>query len=73
MAGADYAICHVCHKRVFFDGNVDYEEYGGCLGAMAVLCDECTRTHELVVKRKSKKERGDVYKGPGPSKLNTGK
>lgn len=64
MAASDYRLCDVCNGKVFYDCNLNWEhdldntirwngEKGGgrldYLGAWAVLCNECSQTHDAVI------------------------
>jgi len=63
MAGCDYYSCDVCGRKTFYDAEVQYESWDGKrnenpvthhpwpvgVGAMAVLCDECAKTHAITV------------------------
>ena len=62
MALADYRLCDVCNRKAFYDANLDYQdtEKGHPmhpdtvpvgLGAWAVLCLACTKTHRVTVER----------------------
>lgn len=59
MASADYWLCDVCGAKAFYDANLNYEDDGprrkdsrmlptGC-GDAQVICEECAKTHEVVV------------------------
>ena len=60
MAGADYRRCDVCDGKTFYDANCCYMEpdadhqdwwlYG--VGDWAVICPECAKTHEVIVRQK---------------------
>lgn len=68
MAYADYRLCDVCQKKVFYDANLNYEqdcEVEGSvrnagemmpntqldyLGDWAVICRDCAKTHECIVR-----------------------
>jgi len=61
MAAADYRLCDLCTCKTFYDANVDYEPtpQGHRLwpamrpdrvGDWAVICDECAKTHEVIVR-----------------------
>ena len=60
MAAADYRLCDVCGGKAFYDADLYYpdepndagEFLPGFVGAWAVLCDECAKTHEVVVRPK---------------------
>ena len=49
MAYADYMHCAVCDCKVHYDGEVDYS-FAEC--RPVVLCDECSKTHEIIIKKK---------------------
>lgn len=50
MAYADYYLCNVCGCKTFYDAGVDYT-YG--VGDIAVLCKECSKTHNIkIIERK---------------------
>ncbi len=49
MAGCDYATCDVCGGKTFYDAEVDYSFFNGI---QKVLCDECSKTHEIIIKKK---------------------
>lgn len=56
MAMADYRLCDVCERKAFYDANLNYD-FGkrmadgspklDYLGAWAVLCENCAKTHEV--------------------------
>lgn len=62
MALADYRLCDVCGQKVFYDADLNYDypntnakgdiklDY---LGDWAVICEECAKDHECVIRRKS--------------------
>jgi hypothetical protein len=50
MAYGDYAHCSVCDCKAFYDASVDYDVPR--FGVMEVLCKECSKTHEIVVRKK---------------------
>jgi hypothetical protein len=55
MAYADYRLCDVCEEKTFYDANLDYDRDNGPhglvrLGDWKVLCIECAKTHEIIVK-----------------------
>lgn len=65
MAGADYRSCDVCSGKTFYDAQLDYQppteemkaekKYDYWLhgvGDWAVLCPECAKTHEVIVRPK---------------------
>ena len=58
MAGADYRSCDVCGCKTFYDSNLDYDfsenpKTGlSGLGDWACLCDDCAKTHEVIIKVK---------------------
>jgi hypothetical protein len=58
MAGADYRRCDVCDAKAFYDARLNWEWESESktgldnLGAWAVLCDDCEKTHEIVIKKK---------------------
>ncbi len=65
MAMADYRWCDKCGCKAFYDANLNYNfeaEKGDCvheadysldfLGDWAVLCKECSKTHECIIKTK---------------------
>ena len=59
MAMADYYLCDVCSQKAFYDANLRYDfdtpvDYGcssklDYVGDMAVICDDCAKTHQVVV------------------------
>ena len=59
MALADYYLCDVCGSKAFYDSNLSYDhdervEYGcgaklGYVGDMAAICDDCVKTHKVVI------------------------
>jgi hypothetical protein len=59
MATADYYLCDVCGTKCFYDANLNYDfskldpvtrmpklDY---VGDMAAICDECAKTHMVVI------------------------
>lgn len=62
MALADYRLCDACRRKTFYDANLDYQETEEGhpmhpemvplgLGAWAVLCVDCAKTHRVTVER----------------------
>jgi hypothetical protein len=61
MALADYRLCDVCGGKAFYDANLNYD-FSECnekgeprldyLGDWAVLCIDCAKTHEVVIRPK---------------------
>lgn len=62
MALGDYYLCDVCGGKAFYDANLSYDfdreqapvSYGcgmklGYVGDMAVICDECAKTHTVAI------------------------
>ena len=49
MAYCDYMHCAVCDCKVHYDAGNDYVA-GECLPV--VLCDQCLKTHEIVVRKR---------------------
>ncbi len=67
MASANYRLCDVCGCKTFYDANLSYEPptremiadgqhdywlHG--LGDWAVICVECSETHEVKIVKKEK-------------------
>ncbi len=50
MAYADYMHCAVCDCKVHYDAEVNYDYHQEC--SPVVLCEECLKTHEIVVKKR---------------------
>jgi len=59
MASADYRLCDVCSRKTFYDATLDYQRpdadhkyewwlHG--LGDWGVLCTECAKTHEVIIR-----------------------
>lgn len=63
MAMADYYLCDVCGGKCFYDANLNYErdpvtdelklDY---VGQMAAICDECVKTHCILVTARASQE-----------------
>lgn len=61
MAAADYRLCDVCGRKVFYDSNLNYD-FSKCnskgepkldhLGDWAVICETCAETYECVIQLK---------------------
>ena len=55
MAYADYRLCEVCQEKAFYDADLsyDFKEYPDTglynVGAWAVLCRDCIKTHRVVI------------------------
>ena len=49
MAGGDYYSCDKCECKTFYDSEVDYSYM---VGQMMVLCDNCVKTHEIILKER---------------------
>lgn len=57
MALADYHLCHLCGAKAFYDANISdpryvatYDETEGDPIGIAVLCWQCNKTHEVVIR-----------------------
>lgn len=65
MAAADYRLCDVCSRKTFYDAELNYDiapaghplapDYipGPSLGAWKVLCVECVKAHEVIIRPKA--------------------
>jgi hypothetical protein len=62
MAMADYRLCDRCGNKAFYDSNLNYD-FDNCdpvtgepkldrVGDMAVLCDACAKTYEVIIRLK---------------------
>lgn len=52
MAAADYRLCDLCFKKVYYDAQLDHEEVQARTGAQKTLCLECAKTHDVVIIKK---------------------
>lgn len=59
MASADYRSCDVCGCKTFYDANLNYDfnDYNKNTGLhrtgdWKVICEECAKTHEVVIVKK---------------------
>lgn len=63
MASADYRLCDVCERKTFYDAALDYRDPDKSrpdwpnawlpgVGDWAVLCEECAKTHKVIVIKK---------------------
>lgn len=50
MAYCDYFHCHLCDAKAFYDASIDWNNYPEI--AVVALCGECSKTHEITVKKK---------------------
>lgn len=56
MAAADYMHCAICDGKAFYDAEIDWEHQhvahddAGYPISVTALCDECFKTHEIVVR-----------------------
>lgn len=60
MASADYKLCDLCGCKAFYDANVEDPRYQATWDprvakrwepiGIAVLCSECNRTHEAIIR-----------------------
>jgi hypothetical protein len=65
MAAADYRSCDVCSRKTFYDAHLSWNRPDAAhqewwlhgVGDWAVICIECAKTHEVVVKLKDTAER----------------
>ena len=49
MASSDYFKCEVCKSKAGYHGHVaDYDDV-----IIKVLCDDCKKSHELIVREKN--------------------
>lgn len=60
MAGADYRSCDVCGTKTFYDARLEYdfEEFplhGLRLGQWKVICQRCSKTHDVIVVKREHK------------------
>ena len=58
MAYADYTHCDICDCKAFYDANCNWHEVDHVwklenVGDMKVLCDNCAKTHEVVIIEKT--------------------
>jgi hypothetical protein len=61
MAACDYKSCDVCGRKTFYDAELNYD-FSKCnekgepgldhLGDWAVICVECAKQYETVVRKK---------------------
>jgi len=56
MAGADYYSCDVCGAKTFYDATLDYSHdtlrggyYLERVGDMKCICEECAKTHVVMI------------------------
>lgn len=57
MALADYALCHVCQSKAFYDANITDPRYCATWDdsedcdpvGIAVLCPECNKSHVAII------------------------
>lgn len=70
MAMCDYAQCHKCHGKAFYDANIsdpgycatwDPSEEADPIG-IAVLCAECAKTYEAVILPIERDADGDLLR-----------
>lgn len=69
MAASDYYLCDICEEKTFYDANVNYDSWGnglqlnpktghawpdGDIGNMAVICKDCSKTHEIIIQIRKK-------------------
>lgn len=58
MAMMDYYLCDRCANKTFYDASLNYEDGPDGevklerVGDMQVLCDNCAKTHEVVIREK---------------------
>ena len=58
MAMSDYYLCDVCGEKAFYDANITDSRYCATYDptedaepiGIAVLCSECNKTHELIIR-----------------------
>ena len=58
MAMADYALCHLCQGKAFYDANISDPRYCATWDpsedcdptGIAVLCPECNQSHEAIIR-----------------------
>ena len=48
MAGSDYYSCDVCGGKTIYDGDM-YPRWADA-GSVKIICLECAKTHEIVVR-----------------------
>lgn len=59
MAAADYYLCDKCDAKTFYDANLtdDWWSHNPYEGLdMAVLCEKCSATHEVVIVERKERE-----------------
>jgi len=68
MAAADYRLCDVCNRKAFYDANLNYDydkrDANGepsldYLGAWAVICTDCAKTHEVKIVERAPAPEGE--------------
>lgn len=55
MAYCDYTHCNICDCKAFYDAGVNWDTAD--TAQMAVLCSDCIKTHEILIRNK---ETGEV-------------
>lgn len=64
MALCDYALCDVCGGKAFYDVNITDSHYRATWDptedaepiGIAVLCSECNKTHEAIIRSRAELE-----------------
>ncbi len=61
MAMADYYCCDLCGDKAFYDADLNYDDEGnlGYVGDMEVICTDCAKTHEVIIREKSTTPTGE--------------
>jgi hypothetical protein len=66
MAYADYHLCDLCEGKAFYDANINDRRYVATYDpsetcdpiGVAVLCAECNKTHEAVIRPRQDRKEG---------------
>jgi hypothetical protein len=56
MAGADYWKCEICGCKAFYDAQIEWWSEDNWTGALAALCVDCSKTHQLAVRKRDAAE-----------------
>lgn len=66
MAIGDYALCHICQGKAFYDANISDPRYCATWDpsedcdpiGISVLCPECNKTHQTIIIPRADYDRG---------------
>lgn len=67
MAGCDYYNCDLCGQgKVFYDANVDWEDFANRIGNVICICKSCSLLNEIIVVSKTSGIKSKILEDHNP-------